>query len=57
MMRLYISSTEMVMHDGYSYSYNVAQHGYAGGGMIGNGMTTNNDGGNKHYIRAPIDNF
>lgn len=54
MMRLYISSTEMVMHDGNSYSYNVAQHGYAGGGMMGNGMMGNNDGGIDITLEHPL---
>jgi len=54
LMRLYISSTEMVMNDGNSYSYNVAQHGYAGGGMMGNGMMANNDGGIDIALEHPL---
>jgi hypothetical protein len=54
LMRLYISSTEMVMNDGNSYSYNVAQHGYTGGGMMGNGMMGNNDGGIDIELEHPL---
>jgi len=54
LMRLYISSTEMVMNGGESYSYNVAQHGYAGGGMMGNGMMGNNDGGIDIALEHPL---
>jgi hypothetical protein len=54
LMRLYISSTEMVMNDGTSYSYDVAQHGYAGGGMMGNGMTANSDGGIDIALEHPM---
>jgi len=54
MMRLYISSTEMVMNNGNSYSYNVAQHGYSGGGMMGNGMMANNDGGIDIPLEHPL---
>lgn len=54
MMRLYISSTEMVMNDGTSYSYDVAQHGYGGGGMMGSGMMANNDGGIDIALEHPM---
>ena len=54
LMRLYISSTEMVMNDGTSYSYNVAQQGFAGGGMMGNGMMANNDGGIDIALEHPL---
>jgi hypothetical protein len=54
LMRLYISSTEMVMNGGESYTYNVAQHGYAGGGMMGNGMRANNEGGIDIALEHPL---
>ncbi|CAM4119138.1 DUF4382 domain-containing protein [Gillisia limnaea] len=54
LMRLYISSTEMVMNGGESYTYNVAQHGYAGGGMMGNGMRLNSDGGIDIALEHPL---
>ena len=54
LMRLYISSTEMVMNGGQSYSYDVAQHGYAGGGMMGNGMRLNSDGGIDIALEHPL---
>lgn len=42
LMRLYISSTEMTMLNGESYSYNMNQDGYSGGGMMQGGMMLNN---------------
>jgi hypothetical protein len=54
LMRLYISSTEMVMNDGTSFSYDVAQDGYAGGGMMGNGMMANNDNGIDIALEHPL---
>jgi hypothetical protein len=54
LMRLYISSTEMVMNGGSSYSYDVEAHGYAGGGMMGNGMMANNDGGIDIELEHPM---
>jgi hypothetical protein len=41
LMRLYISSTEMVMKNGDSYIYNMNQNGYSGNGMMQNGMMLN----------------
>jgi len=54
MMRLYISSTEMVMNDGNSYSYNVAQQGFTSGGMMGSGMMGNSDGGIDIALEHPM---
>jgi len=54
MMRLYISSTEMVMNDGNSYSYNVAQQGFTSGGMMGSGMMGNSDGGIDITLEHPL---
>ena len=42
LMRLYISSTEMKMLNGDSYTYNMNQDGYSGNGMMQNGMMLNN---------------
>ena len=42
LMRLYISSTEMKMLDGETFSYNMDQDGYSGSGMMQNGMMLNN---------------
>lgn len=42
LMRLYISSTEMVMTNGDSFTYNMNQDGYSGSGMMQNGMMLNN---------------
>jgi hypothetical protein len=42
LMRLYISSTEMTMLNGDSFSYNMDQEGYSGSGMMQNGMMLNN---------------
>jgi len=42
LMRLYISSTEMDMLNGDSFTYNMNQDGYSGSGMIQNGMMLNN---------------
>lgn len=42
LMRLYISSTEMKMLNGTSFTYNMNQHGYSGSGMMQNGMMLNN---------------
>lgn len=41
LMRLYISSTEMVMKNGDSYTYNMDQDGYSDYGMMQNGMMLN----------------
>jgi hypothetical protein len=41
LMRLYISSTEMVMTNGDLYTYNMEQDGYSGNGMMQNGMMLN----------------
>jgi len=45
LIRCYITSTEMVMNGGTSYEYDVAQHGFTSGGMMGSGMMANSDGG------------
>lgn len=42
LMRLYISSTEMKMLNGESFTYNMNQNGYSGNGMMQNGMMLNN---------------
>ena len=42
LIRFYISSTEMKMLNGDSYSYNMYQEGYSGSGMMHNGMMLNN---------------
>ncbi|MFH6768756.1 DUF4382 domain-containing protein [Gaetbulibacter aquiaggeris] len=41
LMRLYISSTEMVMTNGDLYTYNMDQEGYSGNGMMQGGMMLN----------------
>ena len=42
LIRFYISSTEMKMLNGDSYTYNMNQDGYSGSGMMHNGMMLNN---------------
>lgn len=42
LMRLYISSTEMKMANGDSFTYNMHQEGYSGSGMMQNSMMLNN---------------
>lgn len=42
LMRLYISSAEMKMVNGDSFTYNMNQDGYSGSGMMQNGMMLNN---------------
>ncbi|MDF1518112.1 MAG: DUF4382 domain-containing protein [Lutibacter sp.] len=42
LMRLYISSTEMKMTNGDSFTYNMNQDGFSGNGMMQNGMMLNN---------------
>lgn len=42
LLRLYISSTEMKMVNGDSFTYNMDQYGYSGSGMMQNGMMLNN---------------
>lgn len=42
MLRLYISTTEMVMKNGNSYSYDMGLHGFSSSGMMQNGMMLNN---------------
>ncbi|MFZ3274911.1 MAG: DUF4382 domain-containing protein [Lutibacter sp.] len=42
LLRLYISSTEMVMTNGETFSYNMDQDGYSGSSMMQNGMMLNN---------------
>jgi len=43
MIRLYMSSTEMVMKNGNSYQYSMEQNGFSGNGMMQNGMMLNKD--------------
>ena len=43
LMRLYISSTEMVMKNGDSFTYNMNRDGYSGNGMMQNGMMLNSN--------------
>lgn len=52
MIKLYISSTEMVMKNENSYEYNMELHGFTGNGMMQNGMMLNND---THSIDIPLD--
>jgi hypothetical protein len=54
LMRLYISSTEMVMTNGDSFSYNMDQDGYSGSGMMQNGMMLNNE---NRSIDIQLDHF
>ena len=42
LLRLYISSTEMKMVNGDSFTYNMNQDGYSGSDMMQNGMMLNN---------------
>ena len=53
LMRLYISSTEMVMTNGDLYTYNMEQDGYSGNGMMQNGMMLN---ANNRSIDIILDN-
>lgn len=52
MIKLYISSTEMVMKNENSYEYNMELHGFTGNGMMQNGMMLNND---THSIDITLD--
>jgi len=54
LMRLYISSTEMNMLNGDSFTYNMNQDGYSGGGMMQNGMRLNNQ---NRSIDIPLNNL
>ena len=54
LMRLYISSTEMVMTNGDTFSYNMDQEGYSGSGMMQNGMMLNNQ---NRSIDIQLDHF
>jgi len=54
LMRLYISSTEMKTSNGDSFTYNMNQDGYSGGGMMQNGMMLNDQ--NKS-IDIPLNNL
>lgn len=42
-IRLYISSTEMIMNNGKTFTYNMDQDGFSGDGMMQNGMMLNSD--------------
>lgn len=42
-IRLYISSTEMIMNNGETFTYNMDHDGFSGGGMMQNGMMLNSD--------------
>lgn len=53
LMRLYISSTEMKMLNGDSFTYNMNQYGYSGSGMMQNGMMLNNQ---NRSIDIQLDN-
>ena len=55
LMRLYISSTEMKMVNGDSFSYNMDQEGYSGSGMMQNGMMTLNN--QNRSIDIQLDHF
>ena len=54
LMRLYISSTEMKMLNGDLFTYNMAQDGYSGSGMMQNGMMLNNQ---NRSIDIQLDHF
>ncbi|MDP3352989.1 MAG: DUF4382 domain-containing protein [Flavobacteriaceae bacterium] len=54
MLRIYISSTEMEMKNGTNFTYNMAQNGYSGNGMMQNGMMLNTT--NKS-IDIPLENI
>ncbi|PKP11510.1 MAG: hypothetical protein CVU08_12055 [Bacteroidetes bacterium HGW-Bacteroidetes-3] len=54
LMRLYISSTEMKMLNGDTFSYNMEQDGYSGSGMMQNGMMLNNQ---NRSIDIQLDHF
>ena len=54
LIRCYITSTEMVMNGGTSYEYDVAQHGFTSGGMMGSGMMANSDGGIDIALEHPM---
>lgn len=54
LMRLYISSTEMKMLNGDSFTYNMNQDGYSGSGMMQNGMMLNNQ---NRSIDIPLNNL
>lgn len=43
LMRLYVSSTEMVTKNGDTYTYNMNQDGYSGNGMMQDGMMLNSN--------------
>lgn len=43
LIRFYISSTEMVMNNGTTYTYNINQNGYLGNGMMQSGMMLNSN--------------
>jgi len=43
LIRLYISSTEMVLKNGDSFTYNMNQNGYSGNGIMQNGMLLNSN--------------
>lgn len=43
LMRLYVSSTEMITKNGDSYTYNMNQDGYSGNGMMQGGMMLNSN--------------
>ncbi|WP_338359674.1 DUF4382 domain-containing protein [Yeosuana marina] len=43
LMRLYVSSTEMVTKNGDTYTYNMNQDGYSGNGMMQGGMMLNSN--------------
>jgi len=54
-LRLFISSTEMVMNDGTSFSYDMNQSGSIGqGGMMGGSMMFNNQNGS---VDIKLDHF
>jgi len=54
-LRLYISSTEMVMNNGDSFTYNMSQNGLSGSGnMMGGSMVFNNQTGS---IDITLDHF
>ncbi len=54
LMRLYISSTEMKMVNGDSFTYNMNQDGYSGSGMMQGGMMLNNQ---NRSIDIPLDHI
>ncbi len=54
LIRFYISSTEMEMVNGDSFTYNMSQDGYSGNGMMQNGMILNSS---NRSVDIQLDHF